>query len=111
VKTKKQSPTTKSNAATTRDVAKHADVSLMTVSHAISGQGRVSQKTRDRILQTVEELGYVASPHAQSLKTVRSMTFLALLQARNLGEKVCTARLSVTYLSVPLITPLLKVIF
>lgn len=61
-------------AVTIRDVAAAAGVSLTTVSHALSNQGRIGQKTRDRVMAVAAELGYTANVHAQQLVTNRSRT-------------------------------------
>ncbi|MDB5586350.1 MAG: Ribose operon repressor [Devosia sp.] len=58
--------------ATIRDVAKLADVSVSTVSLALSNPGRVSQKTLERIREAVQTVGYVVDPLAQSLARGRS---------------------------------------
>lgn len=58
--------------ATIRDVAKLAEVSVSTVSLALSNPGRVSAKTLERIRQAVAAVGYVADPLAQSLARGRS---------------------------------------
>ena len=59
---------------TIRDVAAFAGVSITTVSHVLSGQGRISERTRQRVLKASEELGYRANVHAQQLVTRRSRT-------------------------------------
>jgi len=51
--------------ATIRDVARLAEVSVSTVSLALSNPGRVSQKTLERIRIAVAQVGYVADPLAQ----------------------------------------------
>ncbi|WP_137150919.1 LacI family DNA-binding transcriptional regulator [Devosia sp. FKR38] len=58
--------------ATIRDVARLAEVSVSTVSLALSNPSRVSQKTLERIRQAVAAVGYVADPLAQSLARGRS---------------------------------------
>lgn len=58
--------------ATIRDVARLAEVSVSTVSLALSNPGRVSQKTLERIRTAVAAVGYVADPLAQSLARGRS---------------------------------------
>jgi LacI family transcriptional regulator len=58
--------------ATIRDVARLAEVSVSTVSLALSNPGRVSQKTLERIRIAVAQVGYVADPLAQSLARGRS---------------------------------------
>lgn len=53
---------------TIRDVAREAGVSPTTVSHALSGLGRVNPETRARIRETVLSLGYRANPLARNLR-------------------------------------------
>ncbi|HGN1706482.1 TPA: Mal regulon transcriptional regulator MalI [Providencia rettgeri] len=53
---------------TITDVAKHAGVSVATVSLALSGKGRISQKTADKVNESIEELGYVRNQQAASLR-------------------------------------------
>lgn len=61
-------------AVTIRDVAAAAGVSLTTVSHVLSNQGRIGQDTRARVMQVAADLGYAANVHAQQLVTNRSRT-------------------------------------
>jgi len=60
------------------DVARKVGVSAMTVSRALKHDGVVSAATRRRILQVVEELGYVPDQIAGSLSSQRS-GFVAVL--------------------------------
>lgn len=48
-------------------IAQIAGVSIPTVSQALAGKGRISQATKDRILQVVEALSYQPNPSAQAL--------------------------------------------
>lgn len=57
-----------------RDVADHAGVSFQTVSKVLKGEGRVRADTRQRILATAEELGYVPNTLARSLATRHTKT-------------------------------------
>ncbi|MEX0984670.1 MAG: LacI family DNA-binding transcriptional regulator [Actinomycetota bacterium] len=50
-----------------KDVARAAGVSTTTVSHALSGKGRLPRSTRDRVRGVARELGYVPHPAAASL--------------------------------------------
>lgn len=50
-----------------QDVARVSGVSTATVSRALHGLPRVSESTRRRVLEAVEELGYVASSEASGL--------------------------------------------
>jgi LacI family transcriptional regulator len=57
------------------DVANLAGVSVATVSYVVNGRpGRVSDKTRQLVLQAVEQLGYQPHAIARSLKTGRTNT-------------------------------------
>jgi len=61
-------------AANIRDVAEAAGVSVTTVSHVLSGRGRVAEQTRLRVTQVADELSYRPNVHAQQLVTRRSRT-------------------------------------
>ncbi|MEB7503802.1 LacI family DNA-binding transcriptional regulator [Arthrobacter koreensis] len=55
-----------------REVAARAGVSAATVSRALSGNGRVSEKTREKVQAAAGELGFVISYNASSLASGRS---------------------------------------
>jgi len=57
------------------DVAKHAGVSLKTVSRVLNNEPHVQEKLREKVTASVEELGYVPSASARSLRSRRSYTF------------------------------------
>ena len=57
---------------TIKDVAKKAGVAVSTVSLALNNKKNVSEKTRTRVLEAAEELGFVMNASAQSLKLSRS---------------------------------------
>ncbi|RFA06918.1 hypothetical protein B7R21_17520 [Subtercola boreus] len=57
---------------TLQDIADRVGVARGTVSSALSGKGRISAETRDRIRATAEELGYVANTVARNLRVSRS---------------------------------------
>ena len=59
---------------TIKQVAKAAGVSTQTVSRVINNRPDVAQKTRERIQQVIEELGYHPSALARSLIQQRSYT-------------------------------------
>ncbi len=58
---------------TLADIAKRADVSKMTVSRVLTGKTHVAQKTRERILRIVDEMGYQPNLIARSLASKQSM--------------------------------------
>jgi len=60
-------PTTRSDAPTIDDVATHADVSIATVSRVINRSGETAAATRDRVLASIDELGYRPNRTAKSL--------------------------------------------
>ena len=60
--------------ATIRDVARHAGVSMTTVSHVVNGTRTVSAEGRRRVEQAIEALGYVPSAVARSLKKQSTRT-------------------------------------
>ncbi|MDP9862661.1 MULTISPECIES: LacI family DNA-binding transcriptional regulator [Streptosporangium] len=54
-----------------RDVARATGLSITTVSHALSGKGRVSERTRDVVRAAAERLGYQPDPIAAGLASGR----------------------------------------
>jgi LacI family transcriptional regulator len=58
-------------AATLYDVAREASVSTATVSRVLHGHDRVKPSTRQRVLEVIEDLGYVPDGAAQSLSRKR----------------------------------------
>ena len=61
-------------AASIEDVARHAGVSIATVSRALRNLPDVAPSTRDRVLVAAAELDYVASPFAARLASGRTKT-------------------------------------
>lgn len=54
------------------DVARAAEVSITTVSHALSGRGQVAATTRERVRRVADELGYAPNRLASALRSRRS---------------------------------------
>lgn len=54
------------------DIAQKAGVSRSTVSRVINGENYVSEKTRQRVLAVIDEVGYTPNPAARMLVTQRS---------------------------------------
>jgi DNA-binding LacI/PurR family transcriptional regulator len=55
-----------------KDVAREAGVSITTVSHAMSGKGRLAEDTRERVREVATRLGYQPHPSARSLASGRT---------------------------------------
>ena len=65
--------------ATIDDVARLAGVSTMTVSRVVNGSSAVSDKTRQKVLEATETLGYQPNLLARSLVTNQTHTIGVLL--------------------------------
>jgi len=72
------------NVPTIRDVARLANVSTATVSRALSFPERVSEDTRNAVLQAVEATGYTINEMARNLRRQRTGAILVLVP--NLGN-------------------------
>lgn len=69
---------------TLKDIAKKADVSIMTVSNVINGKhNRVSQKTIDKINEIIKEYGYVPNLNARSLSNKTSNIIQVIISSDN----------------------------
>ncbi|GAA2043664.1 LacI family DNA-binding transcriptional regulator [Catenulispora yoronensis] len=66
-------------AATIRDVATRAGVSVATVSRVLTGNYPVAAATRTKVLRAVRDLDYVVNAHARALAGNRSKTIAVLL--------------------------------
>lgn len=51
-----------------KDIAKHAGVSISTVSYALNGSPKVTEETRKKILAIAKELNYIPNAAARNLK-------------------------------------------
>lgn len=60
--------------ANSKDVARRAGVSQATVSRVLNSTGPISTATRSRVLEAVEELGYVKHAGATAMRTRRTRT-------------------------------------
>lgn len=63
-----------SRRATLQDVARHAGVSRSTASYVVTGTGRVSEATRQRVRESMDALGYVYNQAAASLRRQSAQT-------------------------------------
>jgi DNA-binding LacI/PurR family transcriptional regulator len=59
---------------TIRDVAKRAGVGIATVSRVLNASPSVSEETREKVLQAIEELSFTPNPIARRLSTGRTLT-------------------------------------
>lgn len=55
---------------TLKDIAKHCNVSIATVSYVLNNTKSVSPETRDRVMNAVQELGYIPNTVAKNLKNM-----------------------------------------
>jgi LacI family gluconate utilization system Gnt-I transcriptional repressor len=74
------------------DVAERAGVSAMTVSRALRKGGSISETTRRKIMNAVDELGYVLDQRAGTLSSKRSGFIVALVPSINSSNFADTAR-------------------
>lgn len=66
-------------AATIRDVAERAEVSVASVSRVLNGAGPVTDATRNRVLEAARSLQYVPHSGARSLSTSKTQTIGVIL--------------------------------
>ncbi|UVI30680.1 LacI family DNA-binding transcriptional regulator [Paenibacillus spongiae] len=62
-----------------KDIAKHAGVSIATVSYALNGNPKVTEETRKKILTVAQELHYVPNAAARTLKKRKTKILGAFL--------------------------------
>jgi LacI family repressor for deo operon, udp, cdd, tsx, nupC, and nupG len=62
-----------------KDIAARAGVSIATVSHAFRNPGRVSDKTREKVLKAAKEVGYTPNVHAVSLRTAKAGSIVVIM--------------------------------
>lgn len=55
-----------------KQLAKHLDISIGTVSRALNGKPDVNPETRKRVMEAAEELGYVANQSGRALRQGRT---------------------------------------
>lgn len=64
---------------TIRDVAERAGVGLGTVSRVINQSPKVSEMTRKRVLNVIEELNYIPNPTARRLSLGKTLTIAVIV--------------------------------
>ena len=60
--------------ASIKDVATHASVAVGTVSNVLNYPDRVSQRTKERVLRAIDELGFIRNDAARQLRAGQSRT-------------------------------------
>jgi LacI family transcriptional regulator len=65
--------------ATIKDVAKKAGVSIATVSYVLNNDNRIKKETAERVLKVADEMNYLASGIARSLKKSKTNNILVLV--------------------------------
>jgi LacI family transcriptional regulator len=78
--------------ATAQDIARRSGFSVPAVYQALSGAGKLSDKTRRRILRTAEELGYAPNAAAKAVSRGR-FGGIAILSSIERGRPVLSSRL------------------
>jgi LacI family transcriptional regulator len=68
-----------------KDIAKTLNVSIATVDRALHNRGRIDQKTKERILKTVEEFNYRPNILAQGFKKNRSYLVGLIIHGANIS--------------------------
>lgn len=53
---------------TIKDIARALDLSVSTVSRALNDDNNIRQETRQKVLATAKQMGYMKSPVAMNLK-------------------------------------------
>lgn len=71
---------------TIADVAQRAGVSRPPVSHTLSGKRPVSEETRRKVEQAVQDLGFRPNILAQSLRMQRSQTVALIIPDITLAD-------------------------
>lgn len=63
-----------------KDIAKIAGVSISTVSYALNGSSRISEKTREKILAIAKELNYIPNAAGRNLKKKETKVIGAFIE-------------------------------
>ena len=74
--------------ASIRDVAKHAEVAISTVSKVLNGYAGVSEETKRRVNRAIEELNYTPNAVAAALSSKQSGRIALLLDLKEPGQAV-----------------------
>ncbi|MCW5953199.1 MAG: LacI family DNA-binding transcriptional regulator, partial [Propionibacteriaceae bacterium] len=72
---------------TSNDVARLAGVAQSTVSYVLTGKGRVSDETRERVLQAAAQLNYQPNAGAQALRSRKSRVLGLMFPVRTVAHQ------------------------
>lgn len=72
---------------TSNDVARLAGVAQSTVSYVLTGKGRVSDDTRERVLQAAAQLNYQPNAGAQALRSRKSRVLGLMFPVRTVAHQ------------------------
>jgi LacI family transcriptional regulator len=78
---------------TIHELAKELGISATTVSSALTGNGRISEHTRRRVLEAAAEAGFLPNPHARRFRWQKSNDTICLLSL-GLASGVVVERIS-----------------
>lgn len=67
------------NKVTLADIARKTGYSVNTVSHALNNKPDISKKTKEYIIKTANEIGYIANTSAGALRSGKSMTIAIII--------------------------------
>ena len=67
--------------ATIKDVARHADVSVATVSRVLNAPEHVKESTKNRVLASIEELGYNPNFLGKNLRQLQTKRIIVILNS------------------------------
>src|SRR5258706_14930946 len=66
-------------AASVKDVARHAGVSISTVSYVLSGNRPISERTKQRVLASIEALSFQPHAGARSIRAGATYVFALVM--------------------------------
>lgn len=67
-----------------KDVARHSGVGIGTVSRVINNSDRISPETRQKVLNSIKELGYIPNRAAQSMRSHKTKDIAFFIDISNL---------------------------
>ncbi len=73
--------------ATIQELSKRCGVSVSTVSKALNGYSDISDRTRELVIKTANEMGYFPNANARALKLKKTYNIGVLFNNTNLGLK------------------------